>query len=85
LNNRFFPPMGSVLYWLRPKTIRLPPWPNRIPLTKGDSRTPLDGLLYGALLVALVFALFSDGTGPIPEIGSEVGVLPVWQTGVIVG
>ncbi|PRC45247.1 hypothetical protein C6A85_96120, partial [Mycobacterium sp. ITM-2017-0098] len=42
LNNRFFPPMGSVLYWLRPKTIRLPPWPNRIPLTKGDSRTPLD-------------------------------------------
>ncbi|NED67440.1 DUF3556 domain-containing protein, partial [Streptomyces sp. SID10244] len=31
LNNRFFPPMGSVLYWLRPKTIRQPPWPNRIP------------------------------------------------------
>ena len=27
LNNRFFPPMGSILYWLRPKTIRLPPWP----------------------------------------------------------
>ena len=27
LNNRFFPPMGSILYWLRPNTIRLPPWP----------------------------------------------------------
>ena len=38
LNNRFFPPLGSILYWLRPNTIRLPPWPNRIPLTKGDSR-----------------------------------------------
>src|SRR5258708_5454941 len=25
LNNRFWPPMGSALYWLRPKTIRLPP------------------------------------------------------------
>ena len=25
LNNRFFPPMGSILYWLRPGTIRLPP------------------------------------------------------------
>jgi hypothetical protein len=25
LNNRFFPPMGSIIYWLRPKTIRLPP------------------------------------------------------------
>lgn len=85
LNNRFFPPMGSVLYWLRPRTIRLPPWPNRVPLTAGDSRTPFDVALYGALLVALLFALFSDGTGPIPEIGSEVGVLPVWQTATIIG
>ena len=42
LNNRFFPPMGSILYWLRPNTIRLPPWPNRVPLTKGDARTPVD-------------------------------------------
>lgn len=84
LNNRFFPPMGSVLYWLRPKTIRLPPWPDRVPLTRGDSRTPLDVALYGALLVVLLIALFSDGTGPIPEIGSEVGVLPVWQTVAIV-
>lgn len=85
LNNRFFPPMGSILYWLRPKTIRLPPWPNRIPLTRGDSRTPFDVLVYGALLVMLVVALFSDGTGPIPELGSEVGVLPVWQTATILG
>ena len=42
LNNRFFPPMGSILYWLRPSTIRLPPWPNRVPLTKGTTRTPVD-------------------------------------------
>lgn len=85
LNNRFFPPMGSILYWLRPKTIRLPPWPGRVPLTSGDSRTPFDVLLYAALLVMLVVALFSDGTGPIPELGSEVGVLPVWQTATILG
>lgn len=85
LNNRFFPPMGSILYWLRPKTIRLPPWPNRIPLTAGDTRTPFDVLLYAALLVVLVIALFSDGTGPIPELGSQVGVLPVWQTATIIG
>ena len=45
------PPMGSILYWLRPKTIRLPPWPGRVPLTRGDARTPVDVLLYGALLV----------------------------------
>ncbi|OBG31391.1 MULTISPECIES: DUF3556 domain-containing protein [Mycolicibacter] len=79
LNNRFFPPMGSILYWLRPGTIRLPPWPNRIPLTKGDSRTPFDALLYGALLVLLVIAIFSDGTGPVPALGTTVGVLPAWQ------
>jgi hypothetical protein len=85
LNNRFFPPMGSILYWLRPNTIRLPPWPNRIPLTRGDNRTLFDVVVYGALLVALLIALFSDGTGPIPELGSEVGVLPVWQTAVILG
>ncbi|TRW78703.1 DUF3556 domain-containing protein [Mycolicibacterium sp. 018/SC-01/001] len=83
LNNRFFPPMGSILYWLRPSTIRLPPWPNRVPLTRGDARTPVDVALYGALLVMLVVALCSDGTGPIPELGSQIGVLPVWQTAAI--
>jgi hypothetical protein len=85
LNNRFFPPMGSALYWLRPKTVRLPPWPTRIPLTKGTSRTPFEVLLYAALLIALLFALFSDGTGPIPELNTEVGVLPIWQIATILG
>jgi hypothetical protein len=85
LNNRFFPPMGSILYWLRPKTIRLPPWPNRIPLTKGTARTPFDVLLYGALLVVLVLALFSDGTGAIPTLNTTVGVVPLWQIWTILG
>ena len=85
LNNRFFPPMGSILYWLRPGTIRLPPWPNRIPLTKGDERTAVDALLYGALLVLLVIAIFSDGTGPLPALGTAVGVLPAWQIWAVLG
>jgi len=85
LNNRFFPPLGSILYWLRPNTIRLPPWPNRIPLTKGSARTPLDVVLYGALLVMLLVALFSDGTGPLPALGTAVGVLPMWQIWTILG
>ncbi|MBB5168405.1 DUF3556 domain-containing protein [Mycobacterium sp. AZCC_0083] len=85
LNNRFFPPLGSALYWLRPKTVRLPPWPRRVPLTKGTSRTPFEVLLYAALLIALVFALFSDGTGPMPELNTEVGVLPTWQIATILG
>jgi hypothetical protein len=85
LNNRFFPPMGSILYWLRPNTIRLPPWPNRVPLTTGSTRTPVDALLYAALLVMLLVALFSNGTGPIPALETTVGVLPMWQIGTILG
>ncbi|MFZ1162261.1 DUF3556 domain-containing protein [Mycobacterium sp.] len=85
LNNRFFPPMGSILYWLRPGTIRLPPWPGRIPLTKGDTRTPFDALLYAALLVLLVIAIISDGIGPMPALGTTVGVLPAWQIWAVLG
>jgi hypothetical protein len=85
LNNRFFPPMGSILYWLRPGTIRLPPWPSRIPLTKGDTRAPFDAALYGALLLSLLVALLSDGTGPMPEVGSQAGVLPAWEVWTVVG
>jgi Transmembrane protein of unknown function (DUF3556) len=85
LNNRFFPPLGSILYWLRPKTIRLPPWPRTIPFTKGTARTPVDVLLYAALLVMLLWALSSDGTGPIPALHTTVGVLPIWQIAAILG
>ncbi len=80
LAGRYFPPIGSILYWLRPGTIRLPPWPGRVPLTKGSNRTPVDALLYGALLVLLATALVSDGSGPIPALDSAIGVLPRWQT-----
>ncbi|QLL05963.1 DUF3556 domain-containing protein [Mycobacterium vicinigordonae] len=76
---RYFPPMGSILYWLRPGTIRLPPWPNRIPLTKGSDRTLLEVVLYATLLVLLLVALLSGGTGPIPALDSAIGVLPKWQ------
>ena len=72
LNNRFYPPMGSVLYWLRPNTIRLPPWPGRVPLTNGDNRDPVDVALYGALLVMLVVALVTPPGGD--------GLLPAWQS-----
>lgn len=58
LNLRFIPPMGSVFYWLRPGTIRLPPWDGRVPLTRGDERTFVDVVLYGAMLVAMVVALW---------------------------
>lgn len=77
LNNRFYPPMGSALYWLRPNTIRLPAWPNRVPLTAGDNREPADVALYGALLVVLGFALVSSP-------GAD-GLLPAWQSWAVLG
>ncbi|MGN6161381.1 MAG: DUF3556 domain-containing protein [Marmoricola sp.] len=81
LNNRFVPPMGSILYWTKPNTIRLPPWPSRIPFTRGDNRTPIDAVLYMALLVALVVALMSDagahGVLPQAEIWVILGLLAV--------
>ena len=77
LNNRFFPPLGSILYWLRPGTIRLPPWPSRVPLTKGDERTPFDAALYGALLLVLLVSVFSDA-------GAR-GLLPAWEPWAVVG
>jgi hypothetical protein len=80
LAGRYFPPMGSILYWLRPGTIRLPPWPDRVPLTKGNDRTPFDALLYGILLGLLVLGLVSAGSGPIPALGTVIGVVPRWQT-----
>jgi len=71
LNLRFIPPMGSPLYWLRPATIRLPPFRGRVPLTGGDTRTLIDVVLYAGLLVSIVVAL--------------VGALPRWEVAVVVG
>ncbi len=70
LNLRISPPLGSFLYWLRPGTIRLPPWPSRVPGTAGDARAPLDVVLYAGLLVSLVVAAW----GEVPR-GQLIAVL----------
>ncbi len=61
LTLRFKPMIGGVLYWLRPGTTRLPPWPGRVPLTRGTTRTPIDVAIYAAVLFWLGFLLLSDG------------------------
>jgi transmembrane protein DUF3556 len=76
LTLRFSPMIGGVLYWLRPGTTRLPPWPERVPGTRGTTRTWLDVSLYGALLAALLFLLLSGGThGSAPWASGEVARL----------
>ncbi len=76
LTGKIAPPMGSPLYWLRPGTIRLAPWPNRIPFTGGDRRTVVDVVLYAALLASAVFALLSDGAGPVAALDTSIGLIP---------
>lgn len=61
LTGRYYPPMGGLLYFLRPGTTKRPPWPG-LPLLGGTRRTGLDVLLYLALLVALGRALLA----PVP-------------------
>jgi Transmembrane protein of unknown function (DUF3556) len=61
LTLRFSPMIGGVLYWLRPGTTRLPPWPGRVPLTRGNRRTLLDVALYAGLIAAALNLLLSDG------------------------
>ena len=57
LTLRNSPMFGGFLYWLRPGTTRLPPWPERVPLTRGTTRTVLDVALYAGLLAAAVYLL----------------------------
>lgn len=54
---RFSPMIGGLLYWLRPGTVRLPPWPGRVPLTRGTRRTVADVVLYAGLIGSLAFLL----------------------------
>lgn len=62
LTGRFMPPVGGFLYWLRPNTIRLPPWPGKVPFTAGDTRNILDVALYAVVLLGGVWALLSPGS-----------------------
>ncbi|MGK2954128.1 MAG: DUF3556 domain-containing protein [Solirubrobacterales bacterium] len=62
LTFRFLPPIGGPLYWLRPGTIRLPPWPDRVPFTRGTKRTIFDVALFAGVLLTAGYLLLSGGT-----------------------
>jgi hypothetical protein len=70
LAGHFKPMTGGARYWLKPGIIRLPPWPDKVPLTGGDERTVVDVLMYVALLASEVVALV------VPE-GPDGMVRPV--------
>jgi hypothetical protein len=80
LTLRFSPMFGGFLYWLRPGTTRLPPWPDRVPLTRGTRRTASDVALYAGLLAAAVYLLVSDTS---PAVGAAAGRLDPVAVGVL--
>jgi hypothetical protein len=80
LTLRFSPMIGGVLYWLRPGTIRLPPWPDRVPLTRGNRRTMFDVALYAGLLVSALALLLSGG---VDASGASAGRLDPVGVGVL--
>lgn len=75
LTGRFMPPVGGFLYWLRPKTIRLPPWPAKVPFTDGDTRTVVDVTLYAIVLISGGWALFSPGHAGQVTASGDVGLI----------
>lgn len=79
LTGRYLPPLGGLLYFLRPGTTKLPFFPG-VPLIGSDRRTVVDVLLYAGLLVSLVRALVAPTPGfdeflPIVIIVPVLGVL----------
>jgi len=79
LTGRYMPPFGGFLYWLRPRTIKLPLFPGA-PLIGKDSRSIIDVLLYLGLLIFLVRALIAptidmDHVLPIIVLLPILGVL----------
>ncbi len=82
LTLRFSPMIGGVLYWLRPGTTRLPPWPERVPLTRGTRRTLFDVAVYAGLIAAALNLLLSDG---IDAAAGTAGRLDPVAVGVLLG
>jgi hypothetical protein len=78
LTLRFIPPIGGFLYWLQPETLRLPPWPNRVPFTRGWRRTALDIALYLVVLADGAVLLSAGSTHGYPY-----DTLPNWPIAVL--
>jgi hypothetical protein len=81
----FDPPIGQSLYWWQNDTIRIPPYPNHVPFTKGNRRTPWDTGLYKLIVFWLIMMLFLSGeqVDGLPE--GTAGVLPQWPLLVYAG
>ena len=74
---KFGPMLGGWRYWARVGTLRLPPYPDKVPGTLGDHRTVFDVGLYLLILATLLFLLLTPGSHGGAAY-SEAGLLPGW-------
>ncbi len=80
LTMRFLPPLGTFLYWLRPGTIRQPPWPDRVRGTAGSRRTIVDIALYVGVIATAVFILLSPADRPVTGLGDDTfNIIEIWR------
>ena len=75
----FDPPIGGILYWWQNDTIRVPPYPKRLPFTRGNRRTPWDTGLYKLIIFWLILMLFLSGERVNGLPADRAGVMPQWS------
>src|SRR5436190_18450050 len=75
---RYGPVIGGAVYWLRPGTVRLPPWPDKVPFTRGNRRSVVDALLCAGVLVTCVHALVAGGDNGLMSHTVIVLILAFW-------
>jgi hypothetical protein len=75
---RYGPVIGGALYWLRPGTTRMPPWPDRVPFTRGFRRSIVDVGLYAGVLAAGVYLIQSNGDEGRLEPAAIAVLLGLW-------
>ena len=63
LTGRFMPPIGGVLYYLRPGTVKVPLFP-RMPIVGSDTRSWFDVFLYVVHILFLVRSLLAPDVTP---------------------
>lgn len=74
---KFKPHTAGYRYWMRTGTLRLPPWPDKVPFTKGDERKAVDVGLYASMLAVLALGLVMPGQQTAAAY-SDAGLLPMW-------
>lgn len=74
---KFDPMIGGFLYLGRRNTLRIAPWPDKVPGTAGDHRTWWDVAVYWLLIADLVFLMAVPGVAT-DRVSAASGLLPTW-------